>query len=103
MTPDLAQPSVYQDLLFQRLRTLHGDHLDDRINWVTTASGPIQRPTYAPLFYRTWSAAFPVDAHVETKSMASRWGEGLDRRGGLQRSLLPRERLRDYLALPIRN
>jgi hypothetical protein len=74
--PVLAQPSVYQDLLFQRLRTLHGDHLDDRTSWVMTASGPLQRPTYASLFYRTWSAALPVvDVMLILKSRWRRDGE----------------------------
>jgi hypothetical protein len=74
--PVLAQPSVYQDLLFQRLRTLHGDHLDDRTSWVITASGPLQRPTYASLLYRTWSAALPVvDVMLILKSRWRRDGE----------------------------
>ena len=40
---------------------------------------------------------------VGDELMALRWGEGLARRGALQKSLLLRERSRDYLALPIRN
>ncbi|KAN0084122.1 hypothetical protein V8E55_007626 [Tylopilus felleus] len=47
----MQQPSVYQDLLLRRLQTLDSDHIDDRINWVTAASGPLQRPTYTALFY----------------------------------------------------
>lgn len=51
----LTYGSVYQDLLAQRLRTSGGDYPNDRTNWVTTAFGPLQRPTYIALFYRTSS------------------------------------------------
>ena len=40
---------------------------------------------------------------VGNELMAPRWGEGLARRGVLQKSLLLQERSRDYLAIPIRN
>ncbi|KAF8556818.1 hypothetical protein OG21DRAFT_526138 [Imleria badia] len=90
-TTDAIQ-SVYQILLSYRLRTLHGDALDARTNWVTTASGPLQRPTYTALCYfdgvETGRGSGPTrDAAKE--SAAARALARLPRSSGLKIDDLP--------------